>query len=256
MSDRLLAHPTVESGLGVFGKMPAHGDFVTRRVPSSFLESWDVWLQEAIAISRSQLGERWLEVYLTSPLWRFVLSTNVCGNSSWVGVLMPSVDSVGRHFPLTLCARLDDQSSAFDALEPSWMDWFEKAESLALSCLEADFDLDHFDAALQRIESPECPSPVQRPTVRRNPQGLQAGRHAWRFAMESSAAPHSAYSQLLHGLLPDVFGHFSLWWTEGSERLRPTLLVCQNLPPENGFVSMLDGNWMDRGWVEKAGGAR
>ena len=62
---------------GFFGKVPTHGDFISRRLPRSFLDPWDHWLQGAIATSRQQLGEGWLEVYLVSPLWRFCLSPGV-----------------------------------------------------------------------------------------------------------------------------------------------------------------------------------
>ncbi|MCK7582565.1 MAG: TagF domain-containing protein [Chromatiales bacterium] len=42
----------------------------SRRASSS---PWDDWLQRALAGSRGALGESWLDLYLTSPLWRFIL---------------------------------------------------------------------------------------------------------------------------------------------------------------------------------------
>ncbi len=58
--------------VGFYGKLPSHGDFLRRRASDAFVDAWDAWLQECLAASRSALGERWLDVYLTSPAWRFV----------------------------------------------------------------------------------------------------------------------------------------------------------------------------------------
>ena len=47
---------TVE--VGIYGKLPSHGDFLQRRVPPEFLTPWDDWLQAGIAASRSALADR------------------------------------------------------------------------------------------------------------------------------------------------------------------------------------------------------
>ena len=57
--------------VGLFGKLPSHGDFLRRRASDAFVDTWDAWLRECLAASRAALGERWLDVYLTSPAWRF-----------------------------------------------------------------------------------------------------------------------------------------------------------------------------------------
>src|ERR1700682_2800916 len=94
--------------VGVYGKLPSHGDFLRRRVSDAFVGRWDPWLQECMAASRSALGERWLDVYLTSPAWRFSCAPGTCGPAPVVGLMVPSVDRVGRYFPLTLVAELPD----------------------------------------------------------------------------------------------------------------------------------------------------
>ena len=110
---------------GFYGKLPCLGDFVTRRLPRELIAPWDQWLQESLTSSRTQLGNDWLDRYLTSPLWRFVLSPGVAGQVGWTGVLMPSVDRVGRYFPLTLSCPLPAGTNPATVLEVS--DWFEQA---------------------------------------------------------------------------------------------------------------------------------
>ena len=88
---------------GWFGKLPFLGDFASRRLPDSFIKPWDEWLQPGLAAARDATGERWLDLYLTFPVWRFVIPAGLLGDANWIGVLLPSVDRVGRCFPLTIC---------------------------------------------------------------------------------------------------------------------------------------------------------
>ena len=90
-----------------YGKLPARGDFLTRSLSREFINRWDDWLQSGMNASRQALGEAWLDTYLTSPLWRFVLPAGICGNTAFAGVLMPSMDKVGRYFPMTVVRQID-----------------------------------------------------------------------------------------------------------------------------------------------------
>ena len=86
-------HPSIMSAageVGFFGKLPSHGDFLRRRVDDAFVRVWDAWLQESLAASREALGDRWLDVYLTSPAWRFACAPGAAGSAQVVGVMVPS----------------------------------------------------------------------------------------------------------------------------------------------------------------------
>lgn len=91
---------------GWYGKLPFLGDFASRRLPETFIRRWDEWLQPGLAASRQAKGERWLDLYLTFPVWRFLVPAGLIGEGCWIGVLLPSVDRVGRCFPLTICESL------------------------------------------------------------------------------------------------------------------------------------------------------
>lgn len=45
--------------------------------------------------------------------------------------------------------------------------------------------------------------------------------------------------------------HYSLWWSNGSERIAPCLLVCPGLPDAERFTALLAGDWSQRSWGEK-----
>ena len=65
------------------------------------------WFQAAVAahpsnvLARNELGTAWQDIYLVSPIWRFWIGGDIL-TTACAGALMPSVDSVGRFFPLAI----------------------------------------------------------------------------------------------------------------------------------------------------------
>ena len=92
---------------GFYGKLPGKGDFLTRNLPRQFVDVWDDWLQSGMNAAKQVLGDEWLQVYLTSPLWRFVLPPGICGESAWAGVMMPSMDRVGQYTILKMIMQVE-----------------------------------------------------------------------------------------------------------------------------------------------------
>ncbi|MEO1457159.1 MAG: type VI secretion system-associated protein TagF [Pseudomonadota bacterium] len=104
MAPRSAGLTGLTGGWGYFGKISGYGDFVRKDLAPSFIEVWEPWLHAGLQASREALGHRWQEAYLTAPIWRFALPPGLAGPEGMIGVLMPSVDRVGRFFPLTLAA--------------------------------------------------------------------------------------------------------------------------------------------------------
>jgi len=115
---------------------PAKVTSLQRRVTQEFPGGLDAWLQQCLNTSREKLQERWLDAYLTSPVWRFALADGVCGSGAYAGVMVPSVDRVGRYFPLTLVAQLNTEDCLLDVASDLGRQWFDSAESLALGALQ------------------------------------------------------------------------------------------------------------------------
>ena len=88
-----------ESGFGFYGKVPAIGDFFSRNLSQASIQVIDQWLQEGLVFIR-QTDDDWLDSYLTAPVWQFVLPAGTIAEHAFAGVLMASVDSIGRYFPL------------------------------------------------------------------------------------------------------------------------------------------------------------
>jgi type VI secretion system ImpM family protein len=132
---------------GWYGKMPSLGDFASRRVPDEFVRPWDAWLQRVLDGTRQIIGGTWLQRYLVMPMWRFVLLPGLLEPSGWTGLLMPSVDRVGRHFPMTLAVPLPSLHEVAEVLFRR-EDWYAHLEAIALSALDPTRGPEEFDEAV------------------------------------------------------------------------------------------------------------
>jgi type VI secretion system protein ImpM len=138
-----------------FGKLPGIGDFAHRRLPELFRLAWDRWLQAGMVRLRSRHAD-WTERYLKAPLWFFVLGDGVIGGQSWLGVLMPSVDSVGRYFPLTVVdALVWAPTELHGQVLARAQQWWALAAQAALDGLEQDLDAARFEDRLVQLFSGE-----------------------------------------------------------------------------------------------------
>ena len=220
---------------GFFGKLPARGDFVGRRLDQAFRNAFDGWLQKSIATSKRQLGAAWLPAYLNTPIWRFVLGPGLCGAAPALGVMMPSVDRVGRYFPLVVAAQLPGCTSP-GTMFHSARAWFDDAEQLILQTLDDDFDFETFDRDVVAIGVPKYAR-----------AGEERGG-SLRLDLNEHGDMSPTYAKILDQVLMGGGRDFSLWWTLGSERVRPSVLLSPGLPAPVNFSAFLDGRWDEWGW--------
>jgi len=89
---------------GLFGKLPARGDFVRENLPRDFTDAWDAWWERGLAGTQQRSREEWIASWLEAPVWRFVLPPGLCGRNGVLGLWLPSVDKAGRYSPLTIAA--------------------------------------------------------------------------------------------------------------------------------------------------------
>lgn len=151
------------AGFGAFGKMPAMGDFLRLEAATEMVTPWDGWLQRMLSAARDALLAQFEACYMSAPIWRFALAPGAAGPQGAVGVMMPSVDRVGRQFPLTLFA----QTGAQDQPPLRSLCWqaetLDALESLALDCLDDDMTRATLQARLAAISlrPPGKPSTIR-----------------------------------------------------------------------------------------------
>lgn len=93
-----------DSCAGLFGKLPARGDFVRENLPRDFTDVWDAWWARGLADTQRRYRDEWQAAWLEAPVWRFMLPPGLCGRNGVLGLWLPSVDKAGRYFPLTIAA--------------------------------------------------------------------------------------------------------------------------------------------------------
>lgn len=223
----------LETTLGLYGKIPAHGDFIDRQLPVGFIRSWDSWLQAALANSRERLGDQWVELYLTGSIWRFVLSSGAIDEQMWAGILMPSVDSVGRYFPLTIAAPLPQGTAAASFLEQN-SEWFRHLESIAMAALTDGLNVEQMFTHLTQFPAPNTP----RVSI--------SGQSSY-FAAHADTSG-SAMTRLLDRQLAANYMSISLWQSVFQEPAACNVLLATGMPSVDQFTALIDDNWQHWGW--------
>ena len=237
--------------IGFYGKLPSHGDFLRRRVSDGFVGVWDAWLQDCVTASRTALGDKWLDVYLTSPAWRFGCSAGVCGALPHVGLMVPSVDRVGRYFPLTLVAELPPGTSVLSAASQT-ASFLDAAERLVIDTLAADqVDVETFDDEIMHLAE-EFTAAGLTPRIAFDPIAAQllddGAKSYWQMPIDSPSQLAPAFEELLAQRLATLYEPLVLWWTSGSSVVVPSCLIAKGLPHPDSFAALLDGSWSERQW--------
>ena len=238
-----VAPPAVNDGIACwFGKLPFLGDFASRRLPESFIRPWDEWLQPGLAATRAATGDRWLDLYLTFPVWRFVMPAGLLGDANWIGVLLPSVDRVGRCFPLTICEPL--ARSTLEAAGLIGID--QRLAALAEAGIEA-LDANSVDCLEQRLgglgtmrlgsdATPAVPIALEAWLQRPRP-GQAVAPVTWPLSGSIPGALAGAASRFVVAALQDRV----LWWAPADEAGGAGAMLLEPFPFSNGLLPRLIG---------------
>ena len=201
------------AGFGVFGKLPSLGDFLRAGLPAGFASAWDEWLQDAMITARGRLGDSWNDTYLSAPIWRFSLPVGQAGPAAVSGIMMASVDRVGRQFPLTfVTAHAGDPVRAHFANRAT----FERLETLALDALDHDTPRDDLLSALDGV-------PME-----------PAGGGTLRMRHYAGDLPVEA---VLAAQALDVTGQ-AIWTCANGPDHR--MMLCKTLPGPEDFAALLN----------------
>jgi type VI secretion system protein ImpM len=167
--------PLITEPPGWYGKLPGMGDFAQRRLPNRFVLAWDRWLQNGFEYLRGAHTD-WEKSYLDGQVWFFKLGPSVIGPRPWIGLLVPSVDSVGRYFPMTIAIELNELASEADSLVSSGSETFRVGGALnayaaaTLNAIDLDFGAERFDQVLiaSNGDSVELATPIDCPKAARS----------------------------------------------------------------------------------------
>lgn len=206
---------------GWYGKLPSLGDFASRRIDDGFLQAWDEWLARDLAGWRRADPQGWLHQYLQAASCLFLAMPDSLGHrhGALAGVLTPSVDRVGRYFPLTLQAALprlplNERECA------ELLGWLRDLDDVAVQAMQDDWTIQRLEDELPGLASrapPWCGGAAQADAEAALRPALAPWARQWTADLESD--PYSP----------------RIWWfgtdDDGSPRLRSSLgLVPDWLP--------------------------
>jgi type VI secretion system protein ImpM len=214
---------------GIFGKLPAKRDFVSYNIPRPFLNAWETWLQAAIAESRHAMEDKWTSIFLTQPIWNFWCGPGVFGQAA-AGAIMPSVDGVGRYFPLSICAV--DTGEGWPAPPDAGVldSWLADCENALLGQLQegAEFEASRFLAQVG-LPTVVVPAPTQK-----NSAPVQI----W---SEGAETLQSAFATLRTADWINLNHQRGIWWTAGSESHPAQLITTQGSPHPSLWTTFMTG---------------
>jgi type VI secretion system protein ImpM len=149
---------------------------------------------------------------------------------------MPSVDGVGRYFPLTVLAAV----AAPDAIPHPELDpqdrWFGGVEEVLLGALDPGKGFDALCEDLARIDLPLAG------TLARPPEGLVRLADG---TLMTAVPPGSLPERLATIRVEDharAYAASTVWWTIGGEDFPPLALVGHRMPSPYLFTTLLTGD--------------
>lgn len=219
-------------GLALYGKLISKRDFIALDLPNGFLARWEPWLQGSMSAAMHEFGASWPQIFFTAPIWRFWFGSAVLGTQV-LGVMMPSMDGVGRQFPLTLLATPEEGRIFRSLLHDPQTSWFEKAEDLLLSTLEDGITFDATSSALQALN---LPLSAMVPDL---PDGVSEFSGVTIAVGHPDADDAMPLSGLVAAQRARQDETRTLWWTIGGENYPPLAFEAAGLPPAALFAQMM-----------------
>ena len=199
---------------GFAGKLPSHDDFVEGGGALEARHRLMDWAKAGLVRGRDGSANRFTDMFLTMPVWRFVLEPGLCTEHTVAGVLCPSVDRSGRAFPIVIVAELEpcDALTAFAPLR----EWFEAMEALVLNALDGSLDAGAFGQGL--APPPASPGPW------RGERPFRTGLRS--VAVDAAGIPNQAVPSAAY------------WTTTGGEDV-PPLGLSHSAPPDDALFLAL-----------------
>ncbi len=210
--------------LGVYGKHPAYGDFISHGVSPRFQAVIEPWIGQILGEVRAHLEGSWQIVYDTALPLRFWIGSHVYGNNNLRGVILFGRDKVGRRYPLLIVNEannlpapiLDHKQGFYDDVQTSLEQAFYKTD-LDIGTLVASLDVGH---SMDACSEPE-------------PKTLWA------------ANPDPQVEELLKAVCSmdhqRAAEYRSYWWRTGQQTSASTFLATQGMPDAAEFSWLLAG---------------
>jgi type VI secretion system protein ImpM len=141
--------------------------------------------------------------------------------SAWAGVLMPSVDRVGRYFPLTVALPLPEGVGSVQQMTGLWY-WLARLDELARDALYEDWTLEQLEDELSRMALPDVAASAPALPARPEAEGAMLAQEPQTDATQAiGAEAHQGWAVQARGLA---------WWQAKPDDGPARLWLSRGLP--------------------------
>lgn len=136
--------------VGWYGKLPGVGDFASRGLSRDVVGRLDDWLQDGLAALQQQ-NRQWQQTFALSPVWNAILPAGLISPYPCLACIGPSLDRVGRDFPLTVLLHTPDIGYFPSLIQGG--DWFSRTREALRRAVDGRQLPDQLDQGLRSIAS-------------------------------------------------------------------------------------------------------
>jgi type VI secretion system protein ImpM len=198
--------------LGWYGKLPAAGDFVRRRLNTEVVNWWHRWLEQGLPYLKQEPSSQ--AIFFHAPIWNFVLPASHGSNMVQLGCIAPSRDRVGRLYPLIVALYIPPAYYEPQLVEGSSR-FYQQAGRSLLQAVSLGCSVEHFDKSLADMPL-TMTTMLKRKTVEETPANsgdilsiLNAGHDE--LPTEKLEEQNCTWPDLANYFNP--LGSNSYWWT-------------------------------------------
>lgn len=232
---------------GYYGKIPLRGDFVSGRIPTTFKHTWDDWAQQlVIANDELKIETSGPGLWYRLPVYRFYLSSMVAGDNAWVGLVLPSCDSVGRLFPFCFAKDIDANVNAPTAFELH-QGYFVALEKLVEQLYADELKFETLNDTLANIDAQHLIEPATGcPVISRQSEEQSL---SIRITDPASLSDSNFWKTATTALLSTSCSSHSVWTTSPISNSVEETLICESMPSTACCKSLFQGDFNHQHWT-------
>lgn len=230
---------------GLFGKLPAAGDFVNRGFSATLCEKLDALIQSALGAAAAEAGTDIRDVMeRTWPIMIGIRPGVLC-ETGFSGLWLPSCDRVGRAYPLCIGHELPAASNR----AMPWPSRVMTAQLLqtGLEATQQGLGADDLLAKLPTSEQWEADSIRELPFTSDNDETVpDVAYKASMFALQGPESRMSVPSRALGGRLPWVVEMLGV--VLGADGQPQWFFGSRSTLAWTHFAALFDGRWEHWSW--------
>jgi len=201
--------------IGIYGKLPAHRDYVLLNLPESVEATLYDWLGPLLSEVQATMGyEQWLNAYLNASPCGYAIAFKQPEPMTYIGVMISSVDAVGRYFPLLSGVLLRDEKSLAYFNPMGMQDLLNSLVDEQVNALHQQQSIETLYQSMVALLSNHSLTPWHEKPLTHLPTSAQS----------NDVIP-------LHGVVQ------SYWWALDQPSLE---VMCAGLPSADFYQSLLD----------------